>query len=133
MDQEVPFETFNSLSIDKSVKVNRFAAIIGANHTEFLLTNFPNFLHLFVTQFGKIGNLYQVKVDQPENTISLVEPVFTITTLLGGENIESEVAVRYLTERLKVYKTLLVSLSLKDYKKQTVDAVLNAIKEYIKN
>lgn len=122
--------SFDSLSVDESAKVNRFAAIIGSNHTEFLLTNFPNFLNLFITQFGKIGNLYQVKVDQPENTISISEPIFTVTTLLGGENIESEVAVRYLTEKLNIGKPLLVCLSLKDYKKTTVDAIFNAIRGY---
>lgn len=125
--------SFNTLSIEESSKVNRFAAIIGANHTEFLLTNFPNYLNVFITQFGKIGNLYQVKVDQPENALSIADPVFTVTTLLGGENIESEVAVRYLTEKLKINKPLLVSLSLKDYKKTTVDAIINAIKGYFNN
>lgn len=122
-----------SLSIDQSSKVNRFAAIIGENHTEFLLTNFPNYLNLFITQFGKLGNLYQVKVDQAENTIGVAEPVFSVTTLLGGENIEAEVAVRYLTEKLKVHKPLLVSLSLKDYKKPTVDAIVSALNGFFNN
>lgn len=122
-----------SLSIDESSKVNRFAALIGPNHTEFLLTNFPNYLNLFITQFGKIGNLYQVKVDQPVNPLSILEPAFTVKSLLGEENIEAEVAVRYLTEKLKIYKPLLICLSLKDYKKHTVDAIINAIRGFYHN
>lgn len=125
--------SFASLSVDTFPKVNRFAALIGANHTEFVLTNFPNYLNLFITQFGKIGNIYQVKVDQPEQGVSVSDPVFTITTLLGGENIEAEVAIRYLSEKLKIHKPLIVSLSLKDYKKPTVDAVISAINGFFNN
>lgn len=125
--------SFVSLSIDESSKVNRFAALIGANHTEIVLINFPNYINLFITQFGKIGNLYQVKVDQPENPIGIAEPVFTVTTLLGGENSKAEVAVRYLTEQLRLQKPMLVSLSLKDYRKPTVDAIFNAIAGFFNN
>lgn len=125
--------SMSSLSLDESAKINRFAAIIGENHTEFLISNFPNFLNLIITQFGKIGNLYQVTLDQPENAISIAEPVFTVTTLLGEDNIEAEVAVRYLTEKLNVHKPILISLSLKDYKKATVDAIVKALKEYFNN
>lgn len=119
-----------SLSIEQFSKSKRFAALIGENHTEFLVTNFPNCLNLFITQFGKIGNLYQVHVDQPENVLSISEPVFSVINLLGGENLQAEVAVRYLTEKLKIKKPLLISLSLKNYKKPTVDAIIEAVKGF---
>nr|CAH7764372.1 unnamed protein product [Callosobruchus chinensis] len=117
--------SFNTLSVDGfPSKVKNFAAVIDGHHTEFIVAQFPNSVNLFVTQFGKIGNLYHVKVDQPENGISIADPVYTINTLLGGENIAAEVAVRYLAEKLKIRKSLVVSLSLKSFDKETVNTVV---------
>ncbi|XP_074028343.1 proteasome assembly chaperone 3-like [Leptinotarsa decemlineata] len=123
--------SFKYLSVNKeSSQVKSFAAVICGNHTEFFLTHFPNCINLVITQLGKIGNLYEVKVDQPENGLSISEPTYSITTLLGAENIDAEVAVRYLTEKLGIRKHLILCLSLKDYTRNSVDKIVEAIQNY---
>ncbi|KAG5897969.1 hypothetical protein JTB14_013543 [Gonioctena quinquepunctata] len=125
---------FNSLSVNNNPsQVTCFAAIVGGNHTEFLFTHFPNSINLIITQLGKIGNLYQVKIDQPANGLSVSEPTYTITTLLGSENVDAEVAARYLTEKLCIRKCLILSLSLKDYSRKSLDAIIEAIKGFRNN
>ncbi|CAH1984750.1 unnamed protein product [Acanthoscelides obtectus] len=126
--------SFNKLSVDDFPgKVHVFAALVGDHHTEFILVNFSNAIHLFITQYYKIGNIYQVKVDLPENGISIAEPVYNIKQLLGAENIAAEVALRYLTEKLKIRKKLLASLTLKNFDKENIDTIVEVIVEYKKN
>lgn len=121
--------SFSALSVDNgTLKVNHFAAVICENHTEFVITIYPNYINLFITQFGKIGNLYQVRIEQPENGINAAEPVYDISPLLGSDNLEAEIAARYITERLKIRKPLLLSLSLKSFSKNTLDALVEAIR-----
>lgn len=120
--------SFSALSVDNgTLKVNHFAALICENHTEFVITTYPNYINLFITQFGKIGNLYQVKIEQPESGFNAAEPVYDISPLLGSDNLEAEIAARYLTEKLKIRKPLLLSLSLKHFGKDTLDALVAAI------
>lgn len=113
-------------------KIDSFAAQIGGCHTEFILTSFPNFINLFVTQYKKIGNLYQVKIDQPEDIAGITEPVYSITTIFGTDNFEAEAGVRYIAERLKVRKPLLLSLSLKNFRKDILDAIIEVVQEHRK-
>lgn len=123
--------SFNSLSVANLPPIlDCFAAKINGNHTEFVITNFPGYVNIIITQYGKIGNLYQVKIDQPENGFSIAEPVYSISTLLGGENLEAEVAVRYLAEKLKIRRTLLLCLSLKEFSRNTLNAVIDTIERH---
>lgn len=116
-------ENFNS-------KTRNFAILVNDQHTEILLTHFPNYVNLIVTQFGKIGNLYQVKIDQPGNGLAIAEPVYSISTVLGAENIQAEVAVRYLSEKLNIKKPLLVCLALKDYSRDSLNTIIDSISNY---
>lgn len=116
-------ENFNS-------KTRNFAILVNDQHTEILLTHFPNYVNLIVTQFGKIGNLYQVKIDQPGNGLAIAEPVYSISTVLGAENIQAEVAVRYLSEKLNIKKPLLVCLALKDYSRDSLNIIIDSISNY---
>ncbi|CAG9856167.1 unnamed protein product [Phyllotreta striolata] len=92
--------------------INNFAVSINNQHTEIVLVNFPNCVNLIITQFGKIGNLYQVKIDQTENGLAVPETVYDVSTVLGAENIQAEVAVRYLSEKLDIKKPLASSMAL---------------------
>lgn len=123
--------SFNSLSVANIPPIlDCFSAKISGYHTEFVVTNFPNYINIIITQYGKIGNLYQVKIDQPENGFNVGEPVYSISTILGGENLEAEVAVRYLAEKLKIRRTLLVCLSLKDFSRNAINAVIDTIQKH---
>lgn len=127
--------SLNSLSLNKnqlSVAIN-FASVIEGEHTEFIINNYPNYYNIFITQYNKIGNLYQVKIDQPENGISTPDPVYTITPLLGVDNLPAEVGVRFLAEKLKIRKPLLISLSLKNYSKTVLTSIVQAVVEYKKD
>ncbi|KAJ8953174.1 hypothetical protein NQ317_013578 [Molorchus minor] len=125
--------SFNSLSVENYPPIfNNCAILIEGVHTEIIQTHFSNYINLIVTQFGKIGNLYQVKVDQPANGFSISEAIYTINTLLGGDNFEAEVAARYLTEKLKISQPLLLSLSLKNFSKGTLDLIIEAIQSHTK-
>ncbi|KAJ8959330.1 hypothetical protein NQ318_022016 [Aromia moschata] len=126
MDLETSLTT---LSLNNSPSnVNSFAVSIRGNHTEIVLSRFTNYINLIITQFEKIGNLYQIKVDQPDNGFVISDPIYTITTVLGRDNLEAEVAARYLTEKLKIRKPLLLSLSLKDFSKSTLNCVIELYK-----
>ncbi|XP_072376026.1 uncharacterized protein [Diabrotica undecimpunctata] len=108
-------------------KVNNFAVIVNGEHTDIALTTFTNYQNLIITQFEKIGNFYQVKVDQPANGLTVSEKVYNIKQVLGAENVHAEVAVRYLTEKLSIQKPLLVCLSLKDYSRRSLDIIIESI------
>lgn len=120
--------SLNSLNInDLPSSTKNFAILIGANQTEIVLKNFTNYVVLFITQFNKIGNLYQVKQDIPENGLNIAEPVYTITPLIGSDNIEAEAGVRFIVGKLNIRKQILICLSLKNYDRASLHAIVEAL------
>lgn len=123
-------ESFNNLSMRTTNKLKNFSVKINDQKTEFVITNFNNCLSILITQYGKIGNLYEIKVDQPESGLEVADPVYTVNCLLGPDNLEAEVGARYITEKLKIVRPLLLSLTLKDFSKETLHALVEAIVNY---
>lgn len=125
-------DSISSLNIGNQIPTNieNFAAIIENIHTEFIICYFANGTTHIITQFGKVGNLYSVETERPDNGIIDTEPVYNIRSLLGADNIETEVGVRYIAEQLKLKKPLLVSLTLKDYTVKTLNLIVEAIQNY---
>lgn len=112
------------------MQVRIFAAICGGNHTEFIYAEFSNNINLIITQYNKLGNLHSVNIDQPVNgTCPSLEPVYSITNLLGNGDIQVDVAVRYLAEKLRIKKSLFVSLTLKDHSKDTLNTIIKALQQ----
>lgn len=110
--------------------IENFAATIDNHHTEFIICYFDNLVTLIITQFGKVGNIYSVETEQVDIGFVDSEPVYNLRSLLGKDDIEVEAGVRYIAQELNLKKSLLVSLTLKDYERETIKLIVNAIKNY---
>lgn len=104
-----------------------FAANICGVHTDFVYGEFANQCMICAVQYGKIGGLLKVTVDQPANTLSISEPVYSVNVVFGADNIEQQAAARYLAQALNINKPLLLFLSLKTYEVEGVKAVAEAL------
>lgn len=113
----------NEKSVDET-NFSVFAADIGGIHTEFVYGEFTNKCMIVAAQFGKIGTLLKVTVDQVE---AASEPVYSIQILFGAPNIEQEAAARYILQTLGIKKTVLLFLSLKLYEPENIKAVTEAL------
>lgn len=125
-------DTIATINIHKETPLNieNFAVIIDNHHTEFIICRFLNNITYIITQFGKVGNLYSVELEQVENSIVDNEPVYNLRTLLGGDSIEVEAGIRYIAERLAVNRSSLFSLTLKSYKVEYLKLVVAAIRNF---
>lgn len=121
----------SSLSLnDTPSNITNFAAKINGQPTEFVLGTFTNQNLVIATQFGKLSTLYTITVDQTENEVCPLEPVYSVHPLFGAENDHAAAAARFITKELNIRKQLVIFLSLKDYNKDTVLKVVGAIKNY---
>lgn len=101
-----------------------FAADIGGIHTQFVYGEFTEKYMIVAAQFGKVGSLLKVTVDQVDGAS---EPVYTINVLFGAANLEQEAAARYMVQTLGIQKPVLLFLSLKLYEPENVKAVTQAL------
>lgn len=84
---------------------------------------------LFITQYGKIGNVYSVTNSQFDGGILETRSrVFEISPRFGGTSDETEGAIRYLMNFLQM-DNLVVSLALKKINKD----VLLELKSFLEN
>lgn len=121
----------SSLSLnDTPSNITNFAAKINGHRTEFVLGTFTNQSLVIATQSGKLSSLYVVIVDQTENGVGSVEPIYSVRPLFGPENDHTAAAARFITKELNIRKQLVIFLNLKDYNKDTVLKVVGAIKNY---
>lgn len=101
-----------------------FAADIGGICTEFVYGEFADKYMIVAAQYGKIGTLLKLSVDQVDGAS---EPVYSIKVLFGAENIEQQAAARYILETLNIQKPLLLFLSLQLYEPENVKAIAEAL------
>ncbi|KAH0820372.1 hypothetical protein GEV33_002418 [Tenebrio molitor] len=121
----------STLSInDTCSNIFNFAANVNGHRTEFVIGTFTNQNLIIATQFEKLYSLYSVSVDHTENGICTVEPIYSVHQLFGKDNIYGEAAARFITKELNIRKQLLIFLSLKDYSRNTVKSIAEAIKNY---
>lgn len=104
-----------------------FAANICGVHTDFVYGEFVNKYMIIAAQYGKIGGLLRVTVDQAENGLTISEPVYSVNVVFGADNIEQQAAARYIAQALDIQKPLLLFLSLKKYDTEDVKAVVEAL------
>lgn len=123
-------ELMKSLSVNENTQPSPqtnfivFAAEIGGVHTEFVYGEFADKHMIVAAQYGKIGSLLKIKVDQVEGA---ADPVYTINVLFGEEKIEQQAAARYILQALGIQKQVLLFLSLKLYDAENVKAVAQAL------
>lgn len=123
-------ELMKSLSVNENAEVVDqknflvFAADIGGIPTEFVYGECTDKYMIVAAQFGKIGSLLKITVEQVDSTS---EPVYSINVLFGAENIEQQAAARYIIQKLNIQKPALLFLSLKLYEPENVKAVTEAL------
>lgn len=119
-----------NLNSESPLSVDNFAAVIAGQHTEVIICYFSNNTSYFITQFGKIGNIYAVETEEVQNGILANERVYNLRTLLGGDNTEIEAGVRFIAGQLDVKQPLTISLTLKSYSPEHLKLILKCIKEF---
>ncbi|KAK4872466.1 hypothetical protein RN001_014495 [Aquatica leii] len=102
---------------------------IGENHTDIVFGEFVNKHMIVATQYGNIGSLLKVTVDDVLNG-SINEPVYTVQVVFGCVNDEQQAAARFIAESLKIRKPLMLFLCLKDYQISTVNTLVQALLNY---
>lgn len=108
-----------------------FAAEISGEHTDFVYGEFANKFIVIAVQYGKIGSLLKITVDQAEEGLNITEPVYNINVVFGSENIDQQAAARYLAQSLGIRKPLFLFLSLKNYETENVKGVVETLVNYI--
>lgn len=106
---------------------NVFASEICGIHTEFVYGEFVNKYMVIAVQFGKIGGLFKVTVDEAADGVNISEPVYNVSVAFGADNIEQQAAARYIAQSLGIRKPLLLFLSLKNYDRDNVKGVADAL------
>lgn len=104
-----------------------FAASILGVHTDFVYGEFVNKYMIIAAQYGKIGGLLKVTVDQAEDGLNITEPVYSVNVVFGADSIEQQAAARYIAQALDIRKPLLLFLCLKNYETDAVRAVVDAL------
>lgn len=99
--------------------------VINGHHTDIAVKVYSNRILLIVTQFKKIGSL--VSVTRGPIIHQLTNSVYSTKVLFGKDDIEVIAAARFIAEQINVDKSLLVSISLKDYDSDTMKAIAAAI------
>jgi len=102
-------------------------ATINERPTEIVVSKFSDKLFMVITQFGKVGNLIEIRRDiaQKDDPSSAV---YNIRFLLGGDEEEVHVAARFLMNYISTNQTIILGLALKDYQPST----LRQLGEHIK-
>jgi len=113
----------NKFPVDTTV----VTATINDKPTDIVISKFTDKLFVIITQFGKVGNLIEIRrdiasKDDPSSS------VYNIRFLLGGHNEELYIAARLLTNFIPHNQTVILGLSLKDYQPST----LRQLGDYIK-
>lgn len=121
-------EPFTDLDINSAILTRNVAALLQNNHTEFVVSNFPNYSIYIITQYNKIGNLYSVKVEQVENGVLNVDPVYNIRHLFGEDSLETEAGVRFIVGQLSIRKPVVICLTLTNYELETLKLVVETLK-----
>ncbi|XP_045031525.1 proteasome assembly chaperone 3-like [Daphnia magna] len=100
---------------------------INGKATEVVISKFSDKLFIILTQYGKVGNLVEVRRDvaQKEDPSSAV---YGVRVLLGRDDEEIHVAARFLVNFISTPHSILFALSLKDYQPKT----LRQIGEFLK-
>ncbi|XP_046750296.1 proteasome assembly chaperone 3-like [Diprion similis] len=106
-------------SKDKSAGV-----VISGVHTDIVIKNYRNRMFLIITQFEKFGSILTVTKEEAAKSA-----VYTVKTILGKDDDQIHVAVRYIAEQIDTEKPLLISICLKDYGVETVKHIVAAIKK----
>lgn len=100
---------------------------VNGNSTEIVISKFSDRLFVIITQYGKVGNLVEVRRDvaQKDDSSSLV---FSVRVLLGKDDEEIHVAARFLVNFIATSQSVLFGLSLKDYQPQTLRQIGERLK-----
>lgn len=107
------------------------STVINGYHTDIAVKVYSNRILLIVTQFKKFGSL--VSVTRGPIIHQLTNSAYSTKVLFGKDDIEVIAAARFLAEQINVDKSLLVSISLKDYESDTMRAIaatINKIKSW---
>lgn len=123
-------ELMKSLSVSENTESSEetnflvFAADISGVRTEFVYGEFADKYMIVAAQYGKIGSLLKITVDQVDGAS---DPVYSINVLFGAETIEQQAAARHIIQKLAIRKPVLLFLSLKLYEPESVKAVAEAL------
>lgn len=117
--------SLNGCDQSESKNFNVTALEIGQNHTDIVYGEFTNKFMIIATQYGNIGSLLKITVDDA------TEPIFSVRVIFGSDNEEQQAAARYIAESLKIRKPLMLFLCLKDYERSTVNTLVRALLKYV--
>jgi hypothetical protein len=99
----------------KQIKSRQIAVSIDGVHTDVVLSEFVNAIHVLVTQRGKVGHVFECSSDGGVPGEEGSE-TFTVDCLLGRREAVEEVFARQMVQALSATteKKLLISLGLKE-------------------
>ncbi|KAF2366659.1 Proteasome assembly chaperone 3 [Trinorchestia longiramus] len=94
----------------RSVKTCSFVTEVAGSKVDCALIDYSNRTFITVSSIGRIGNLFLVQRDSPQQSplVPLTAPVYDVRCLLGCEDPDTVVAVRALAELLHCSKPLLL-------------------------
>ncbi|XP_046647981.1 proteasome assembly chaperone 3-like [Daphnia pulicaria] len=95
---------------------------INGNSTEVVISKFSDKLFIILTQYGKVGNVVEVRRDVAQKDDSS-SAVYSVRVLFGRDDEEIHVAARFLVNFIPTQQNILFALSLKDYQPKTLRQV----------
>ena len=104
------------------------AIVTHSHHTDIALRIYSNRILLIATHVKKFGSL--IAVSQGPALLPFNNSVYSTKILFGKDDIEVVAAARYIAEQINADIPLLISLSLKHYDKDTLNAIVAAIKKF---
>lgn len=111
---------------------NKNAAFeINGHHTEILLHKFQNRFLLFITQYGKLNNIFSVSNDVAVSGFAQ-EDSFNITHKFGMTSDEIECSIKYLMNNIRLAgfdnrMEVVFCLGLKEYNGKILRAITEAV------
>lgn len=97
--------------------------------TDFVVSKFSDKLLVIITQFGRVGNLIEIRRDVAQKDDPSTS-VYNIKVVLGRDDEEVHVAARFLMNVIPTEKPVTLSLSLKDFQLQTLRQVADRLKTH---
>jgi proteasome assembly chaperone 3 len=96
----------------KAIRSRMGADIINGVHTDIVHTEFSNCLFIIVSQYEKLGTLLSVRQDVALDNSGIT--TYNVQTLLGEDELETNVIARNLASVVNSPKPILFALALQD-------------------
>lgn len=98
---------------------------IDGNKTDICFKVYSNRIFLVLTQYKKFGSF--ITVEKESGLKEFNSDVYSTKSVLGVDAPEIHAAARYIAEKINIDRTLLLTISLKDYNPDFIKKIVNVL------